>query len=83
MAKKNGHDSEPKLWFEIGKVTMEIEKYVPNSLSVGAILGLIEGGEIAIPEIQRPFVWKKTQIRDLEKRRVLMAKKIKKYYESL
>lgn len=44
---------------------MEIEKYVPNSLSVGAILGLIEGGEIAIPEIQRPFVWKKTQVRDL------------------
>ena len=44
---------------------MEIEKYTPNSLSVGAILGLIEGGDIAIPEIQRPFVWKKTQVRDL------------------
>ncbi len=34
---------------------MEIEKYTPNSLSIGAILGLIEGGEIAIPEIQRPY----------------------------
>ena len=44
---------------------MEIEKYVPNSLSVGAILGLIACGDIAIPEIQRPFVWKKTQVRDL------------------
>lgn len=44
---------------------MEIEKYVPNSLSVGAILGLIASGDIAIPEIQRPFVWKKTQVRDL------------------
>lgn len=44
---------------------MEIEKYTPNSLSVSAILGLIAGGEIAIPEIQRPFVWKKTQVRDL------------------
>ena len=44
---------------------MEIEKYTPNSLSVGAILGLIESGDIAIPEIQRPFVWKKTQVRDL------------------
>ena len=44
---------------------MEIQKYTPSSISVGAILGLIEGGEIAIPEIQRPFVWKKTQVRDL------------------
>ena len=43
---------------------MEIQKYTPSSISVGAILGLIEGGEIAIPEIQRPFVWKKTQVRD-------------------
>jgi len=44
---------------------MEIEKYTPNSLSVGAILGLIASGDIAIPEIQRPFVWKKTQVCDL------------------
>jgi len=44
---------------------MEIEKYTPNSLSVGAILGLIASGDIAIPEIQRPFVWKKMQVRDL------------------
>lgn len=44
---------------------MEIEKYTPNSLSIGAILGLIASGDIAIPEIQRPFVWKKTQVRDL------------------
>ena len=44
---------------------MDIEKYTPNSLSVSAILGLIASGDIAIPEIQRPFVWKKTQVRDL------------------
>lgn len=44
---------------------MIVEKYTPNSLSVSAILGLIEAGTIAIPEIQRPFVWKKTQVRDL------------------
>ena len=43
---------------------MEFEKYTPNSLSVSAILGLIASGDIAIPEIQRPFVWKKTQVRD-------------------
>ena len=44
---------------------MIIEKYNPNSLSVSAILGLISAGDIAIPEIQRPFVWKKAQVRDL------------------
>ena len=44
---------------------MQIEKYNPNSLSVGAILGLIASGDIAIPEIQRPFIWKKKQVRDL------------------
>lgn len=44
---------------------MLVEKYNPNSLSVSAILGLIASGDIAIPEIQRPFVWKKKQVRDL------------------
>ena len=44
---------------------MDFEKYTPNSLSVSAILGLIASEDIAIPEIQRPFVWKKTQVRDL------------------
>ena len=44
---------------------MLVEKYNPNSLSVSAILGLIASGDIAIPEIQRPFVWKKNK--DLEK----------------
>ena len=37
----------------------------PSSLSVSAILGLIDAKDIAVPEIQRPFVWKKTQVRDL------------------
>lgn len=37
----------------------------PSSLSVSAILGLIEAKDIAVPEIQRPFVWKKTQVRKL------------------
>lgn len=48
-----------------GNILMIIEKYNPNSLSIGAILGLISSGDIAIPEIQRPFVWKKKQVRDL------------------
>ena len=40
-------------------------KYSINSLTVGSILGLIEAGTIAIPEIQRPFVWKRSKVRDL------------------
>ena len=44
---------------------MITEKYTPNSLSIGSIIGLINSGDIAIPEIQRPFVWKKKQVRDL------------------
>lgn len=44
---------------------MQIEKYRTNSLSVSAILGLIASNDIAVPEIQRPFVWKNKQVRDL------------------
>ena len=44
---------------------MQVEKFNVHSLSVGQILGLIKAKEIAIPEIQRPFVWKKKQVRDL------------------
>ena len=44
---------------------MENEKYSNYPLSISAIMGLIEANDIAIPEIQRPFVWKKTQVRDL------------------
>ena len=44
---------------------MEAEKFNVISYSVGQILGLIRAKEIAIPEIQRPFVWKKKQVRDL------------------
>jgi len=44
---------------------MENEKYSNYPLSISAILGLIEANDIAIPEIQRPFVWKKTQVRDI------------------
>ena len=44
---------------------MDFEKYNPNSMQVGSLLGAINNGDIAIPEIQRPFVWRKTQVRDL------------------
>ena len=41
------------------------DKYTVTQYSVNSILGSIEAGEIAIPEIQRPFVWKGSQVRDL------------------
>lgn len=44
---------------------MQGEKFTNTTYTVKAILGLIEAREIAIPEIQRPFVWKGTQVRDL------------------
>lgn len=44
---------------------MKTEKFRVNSISVNALLGLIAANNIAIPEIQRPFVWKNKQVRDL------------------
>jgi len=41
------------------------EKYHSSSISIEQILILIKSNEIAIPEIQRPFVWKPKQVRDL------------------
>ena len=40
-------------------------KYEVNNSSVESILAWIKQGEIAIPEIQRPFVWDATKVRDL------------------
>lgn len=44
---------------------MSQAKYSVNQHPISIVLAWIEQGEIAIPEIQRPFVWNKTQVRDL------------------
>ena len=44
---------------------MDSEKYSVTQYAINSILGFIQGGNIAIPEIQRPFVWKRKQVRDL------------------
>ena len=44
---------------------MAEDKYSVTQYSVNSILGYIKSGDIAIPEIQRPFVWKNSQVRDL------------------
>lgn len=42
-----------------------MDKYSINNQTVGILLSWVESGVVAIPEIQRPFVWKKSQVRDL------------------
>ena len=42
-----------------------LEKFNVTQYSVSTLLSYIEAGDIAIPEIQRPFVWKAAQVRDL------------------
>jgi len=44
---------------------MDKQKYNNYPLAISQILGLIEANDIAIPEIQRPFVWRRSQVRDL------------------
>lgn len=40
-------------------------KYTVSQQSVAVILGWIDSDNIAIPEMQRPFVWNSTKVRDL------------------
>lgn len=42
-----------------------IEKFKLTNLSIGNIVDKIELGEIALPDLQRPFVWNTTKVRDL------------------
>lgn len=40
-------------------------RYDVNNFAVDTILSDIKAGEIAIPEMQRPFVWDASKVRDL------------------
>lgn len=42
-----------------------MQKYSVNQQSIETLLSWINAGEIAIPEIQRPFVWDSSKVRDL------------------
>lgn len=44
---------------------MRTQKYAVNQHLVETILAWVTAGEIAIPEIQRPFVWPAAKVRDL------------------
>lgn len=40
-------------------------KFEVNNVSISTLLGYVKDGTIAIPEIQRPFVWDSTKVRNL------------------
>ena len=42
-----------------------MQKYSVNQHLIETLLSWVKSGEIAIPEIQRPFVWDATKVRDL------------------
>ncbi|GBR76499.1 hypothetical protein NO2_1036 [Candidatus Termititenax persephonae] len=44
---------------------MSIQKYSINNSPIQTILTWIQSREIAVPEIQRPFVWDSSKVRDL------------------
>jgi hypothetical protein len=44
---------------------MDIQKYNVNQHLIETLLAWVKSGEIAIPEIQRPFVWDGAKVRDL------------------
>ena len=47
------------------KKMQQSQLYEINSHQISTILNWVKTGEIAIPEIQRPFVWNKTKVRNL------------------
>lgn len=44
---------------------MDSNKYNLQNPAISSVLSWIREGDIAIPEIQRPFVWETTKVRDL------------------
>ncbi len=44
---------------------MLTQKYSVNQHSIETVLSWVKSGEIAIPEIQRPFVWEPGKVKDL------------------
>jgi len=42
-----------------------MQKYAVNQQLIETVLAWVNSGEIAIPEIQRPFVWDSSKVRDL------------------
>ena len=44
---------------------MQHQKYSVNQHQISTFLAFVKDGQIAIPEVQRPFVWGNSKVRDL------------------
>ena len=44
---------------------MSKAKFTTIGFPIDTLLGQIETGQIGLPELQRPFVWDRAQVRDL------------------
>lgn len=44
---------------------MQTQKYSVNQHHISTFLAFVRDGQIAIPEVQRPFVWDSSKVRDL------------------
>jgi uncharacterized protein with ParB-like and HNH nuclease domain len=44
---------------------MQTQKYSVNQHQISIFLAYVKAGQIAIPEVQRPFVWDSSKVRDL------------------
>lgn len=44
---------------------MQTQKYSVNQHHISVFLAFVKDGQIAIPEVQRPFVWESSRVRDL------------------
>ena len=44
---------------------MQTQKYSVNQHQISTFLAFVKDGQIAIPEVQRPFVWDASKVRDL------------------
>jgi hypothetical protein len=47
------------------EIKKKMQKYSVNQHLIETLLSWVKSGEIAIPEIQRPFVWDSSKVRDL------------------
>ena len=44
---------------------MSVQRFSYTQISVNALVENIDSGELSLPDLQRPFVWKRSQVRDL------------------
>ncbi len=56
-------DEEPER--AVPRVRGRAPLFIHQQISISTLLGMIEQGTMALPDLQRPFVWEDTKVRDL------------------